>query len=175
MTVYPDNSVTPALAKMLACFEDEVRQSPDFSPDMIIGFRTGTSGQALAGLSADECCAGAAFLRVIRTFPSWSAPNESSVSITCAQPQAVEVELSMWRCGPIGDIENPPSQDDWNELHTGLLTDRQTMRATACCIYKLWGQRNVRIGPWAPIPTEGGCVGSSLTVEVDLFRGGTPR
>lgn len=167
-TTYPDRRVIPTAALVLACLRDEAALNP--KPPAIVGFRTGTTGQPLAGLSEDECCEGAALVRVVRTYPSWGAPVPAAVSVSCAQPQAVQFELSMWRCAPMGDVSTPPSQAEWDELHVDLLNDRLTLMATVCCVQRALDQRSVMYGEWAPVATDGGCVGSTLTIDVDLYK-----
>lgn len=168
MTTYPDNTVLPITRILLECLRSEALQNP--SPPAIVGFRTGTLGQPLAGLNDDECCTGAAFVRVLRTYPSWGVPNASNVPIRCGQPRAVTVELSMWRCNPIGSLQRPPTQDDWDCLHVELLNDQVMLRAAACCFVRQWEKSSVVIEEWAPIPTQGGCVGSALTMQIDILR-----
>lgn len=167
-TTYPDRRVIPTAALVLACLRDEALLNP--KPPAIIGFRTGTTGQPLGGLDEDECCDGAAAVRIIRTYPSWGAPVPATTSVSCAQPQAVQFELAMWRCAPMGTMEAPPSQDEWDELHVDLLNDRLTLMATVCCVQRQLDQRSVVYGDWAPVETEGGCVGSALTIDVDLYK-----
>ena len=169
MTNYPDNRLLPETKKILECLRLEALQNP--KPPDLVGFRTGTTGQVLAGLIEDECCGGAAFVRVVRTYPSWGAPAASGTSIACAQPRAAEVELSMWRCASMGDIDQPPTQADWDCLHTDLLNDRVTLLAAACCFARSREQKSVLIGEWTVVPVEGGCVGSTITMQLDLFPG----
>lgn len=167
MTTYPDPVVLPVSQKLLSCLSMEALQNP--KPPSLVGFRTGTSGQVLAGLDVDECCEGAAFVRAVRTYASWGNLVPVETAIRCAQPFAVEFELSMWRCTPIGTGQAPPGQGAWDELNTDLLNDRRTLQAAACCFFKTRENGSVRIGEWRPIDVEGGCVGGILPVGVDLF------
>src|SRR5262245_21302022 len=92
---YPDRRVLPVAQQLLNCLTQEALLNP--KPPGIVGFRTGTEGTVLSGLDEDECCEGAAFVRVVRTFPSWSAPTPTGTSVRCAQPMAAQFEISMWR------------------------------------------------------------------------------
>ena len=168
-TTYPERPVSQLAAKLLQCLRDEVQLSP--SPNAVVGFRTGTTGQPLAGLTEDECCDGAAFVRVVRTYPSWGVPAPALTSMSCAQPHGVVFELSIWRCSPIGDISEPPVQQAWNDLHQELLNDRLTMLSAICCLQAQLDQRTIMIGEWAPVNTDGGCVGSTVTLDVDIYKG----
>lgn len=169
MTTYPEIRLTRMSNRLLACLKDEAAQNP--KPPAVVGFRTGTAGQPLAGLTEDECCTGAAFVRLIRTFPSWSTPAPATTSVSCAQPFAAEFELSMWRCSPIGDISEPPVQDAWDDLHADLINDRLTMMAAICCLWKQLDPRSLAYGDWVPVDTDGGCVGSRISITVDLYGG----
>jgi hypothetical protein len=164
---YPDRRVLPVAQLLMGCLSQEALLNP--KPPQVVGFRTGTEGQPLAGTSADECCMGAAFVRVIRTFPSWSAPTPSNLSVSCAQPMAAEFELSMWRCAPMGTLQIPPSQALWDELNTDLLNDRATIMAAVCCFIGQRDAKSVMYGDWQAVATEGGCAGSTMSVLADLY------
>lgn len=164
---YPDTRVLPTAQQLLACLSTQVLMNP--KPPSIVGFRTGTQGQALSATNEDECCQGAAFVRVLRTYPSWSVPTPAAMSVRCAQPQAVEFELSMWRCSPIGTLETLPTQAEWDEINTDLLNDRATLMAAACCFIGLRDPGSVMYGEWQPVPSDGGCVGSTFTIQADLY------
>lgn len=166
---YPDTRVLPTAQLLMKCLNEAVLASP--SPPAIVGFRTGTEGQPLSATNSDECCQGAAFLRVVRTFPSWGVPAPAAVSVTCAQPQGVEFELSMWRCAQIGTLQAIPSQATWDQVNTDLLNDRSTMMDAICCFIAAREQRSVAYGEWQAVPADGGCVGSTMTVLADLTKG----
>lgn len=169
MTSYPDTHLLPVTRQILECLRTAAAENP--SPPSIVGFRTGTAGQVLAGLLEDECCGGAAFVRVVRAYPTWGVPAVSATSFGCAQPKGAEIELSMWRCAKIGNMEEPPTQADWDCLHVDLLNDRLTLIAAACCFIRLRDKDSVVLGEWTPVPVEGGCVGSVMSIQVDLFGG----
>lgn len=164
---YPDTRVLPTAQLLMACLSDAALSNP--RPPNIVGFRTGTEGQPLSATNSDECCQGAAFLRVVRTYPSWGAPTPAATSVRCAQPMAVEFEISMWRCAPIGTLQALPTQAAWDDLNTDLLNDRATMMDAICCF---WGQRDqgsVVYGEWQAVASDGGCAGSTITVQADLY------
>lgn len=165
---YPDTRVLPVAQKLLACLADAVILNP--KPPRTIGFRTGTEGQPLAAsVTADECCLGAAFLRVVRTFPSWSEQNPSDLAVRCAQPMAVEFEISMWRCAAVGSLTTLPPQAAWDELHTDLLNDRASMMAAVCCFIGVRDPGSVKYGDWQVVSAEGGCAGATMTILADLY------
>lgn len=164
---YPDTRVLPVAQLLMACLADRALVNP--KPPQVVGFRTGTDGQPLAGTSTDECCLGAAFVRVVRTYSTWSAPTPAATPISCAQPMAVEFEMSMWRCTPLGNSSAPPTQAAWDQLNTDLLNDRATLMDAACCFWGQRDQRTVVYGDVEVVTTEGGCAGVRVTVQADLY------
>jgi hypothetical protein len=82
---------------------------------------------------------------------------------------AVEFELSMWRCAPIGTEALVPPQEQWDDLHLDLLNDRATMMAAVCCFIGVRDQASVMYGDWTVVGTDGGCAGSTMTVQADLY------
>lgn len=166
-TTYPELRLTRMSGRLLDCLRNEAQLNP--KPPAVIGFRTGTTGQPLAGLNEDECCAGAAFVRLVRTFPTWGTPTPATDSVSCAQPFAAQFELSMWRCAPVGDITEPPVQQAWDDLHLDLVNDRLTMMAAICCLWAQLDARSIMYEDWAPVNVDGGCVGSAIMVSVDLY------
>lgn len=166
---YPDTRVLPTAQLLMKCLNEAVLANP--FPPAVVGFRTGTEGEPLSGTATDECCNGAAFLRVVRTFPSWGVPAPAATSVSCAQPQGVEFELSMWRCAAIGTQQLVPSQAAWDQLNTDLLNDRSTMMDAICCFIAAREARSVVYGEWQVVSAEGGCAGSTMSVLADLTKG----
>ncbi len=164
---YPDKRVLPVAQQLLSCLVQAALDNP--KPPQVVGFRTGTEGQPLSGTSSDECCLGAAFVRVMRTYPSWSAPAPAGLSVRCAQPMAAEFEISMWRCAAIGSMQVVPPQSLWDELNTDLLNDRATMMAAVCCFIGGRDSGSVMFGEWQTVSAEGGCAGSTITIQADLY------
>lgn len=171
MANYPEQRLSKVSQQLLSCLCTEALLNP--KPPKICGFRTGTDGSPLGGseMGSDECCGGAAFVRVLRTYPSWGAPTAAVAPVRCAQPIAVEMELSLWRCVPTGSIGAPPSQANWDEVHHDLMNDRLTLASAACCFFKLRDNGSVMIGEWTIDNVSGGCVGSVLPIQVDLYGG----
>lgn len=167
---YPDRRVLPVAQLLLACLCEAALDNP--KPPAICGFRTGTDGQPLSSTGPDECCDGAAFLRVMSTFPSWGDGVPASLAVRCGQPMMAEFEISMWRCDAIGTISSVPTQAMWDELNTDLLNDRATMMAAVCCFIAQRDPGSVKYGDWRTVSTEGGCVGATMTVQADLYGKG---
>jgi hypothetical protein len=164
---YSDKRVRPVLQRLLTCFCDEVTRNP--SPPAICGIRTGTTGEPLGALIVDECCEGAAFIRVTNVYPSTTLPNPSVDPVRCALPLAVQFELSMWRCAATGTIQVPPSQADWDTVNLELLDDRVSMMNAICCFIGQRDPGSTTVGTWTPVEVQGGCVGSQMTIDVALY------
>lgn len=167
MATYPDVKVLPVAQLLVGCLSEAALLNP--KPPEVVGFRTGTDGQPLSGTSMDECCLGAAFVRVLRTYSTWSPPAPSAVPVACAQPMAAEFELSMWRCTPVGTLQTVPAQGAWDELNADLLNDRATLLDAVCCFWKRREPKTVIYGDWQVVTTEGGCAGSTITITAGLY------
>lgn len=167
---YPDRRVLPVAQILMDCLAQEALLNP--KPPQIVGFRTGTEGEPLGATVDDECCRGAAFVRVVRTFASTDFPTPATLAVSCAQPMAAEFELSMWRCAPIGTMSGLVSQSGWDEVNTDLLNDRATMMGAACCFMGRRDQRSVMYGDWQAVSVDGGCVGSKMTIQAALYGRG---
>jgi len=164
---YPDTLIRPIATTLLACLCDAVAANPD--PPAICGYRTGTAGFPLAGTQADECCNGAAFLRVLPVYPSNSVPTPKPTAVRCSMPLGVQFELSMWRCVQIGTAQTPPTQADWDSAHSKLLDDRVSLMNAICCFLGQRDPESVVVGPWQAVEVEGGCVGSTIAIDVDAY------
>lgn len=168
MSTYPDKLVKPVGQALLTCLTTENAINP--APAGFISYRLGVTGEPLAGTSEDECCAGLAFVRFSRLFPSWSTPTPNAVSIRCALAWAAEFEIGIWRCVPIGTIEAPPTTADWLAVQNKMWDDMETLRSTACCFTRTRDAGSVQWGEIAPkSDPEGGCFGVSMLLSVDLY------
>lgn len=166
---YPDTRVLPVAQRLMACLVDAALANP--KPPALVGFRTGTDGQPLGATAADECCEGAAFIRVVRTYPTFAVPTPTTAAVRCVQPMGAEFEITMWRCAAMGTLTQVPSQALWDELHTDLLNDRATMLDAVCCFIAVQGMGNVSYEDWRAISADGGCAGGSMVIQADLLKG----
>lgn len=82
---------------------------------------------------------------------------------------AAEFEISMWRCAPMGTLQVLPPQATWDELNTDLLNDRASMMDAICCFWAQREQGTVMYGDWQAVAAEGGCAGSTIAVQADLY------
>ncbi len=168
MTTYPDGRVRPVAEALMTCLANEAAGSPN--PPGTVSYRLGVTGEPLAGTIIDECCNGLAYLRIGAMQPSWSTPSPNNVSIRCGMAWAIEMEIGIWRCVPIGTAEVPPSPADWLVAQNQMFDDMLTLRAVACCFVKQRDPGSVLYAEASPKDDpEGGCFGVSLTMSVDLY------
>jgi hypothetical protein len=167
---YPDTRALPVAQLLMRCLCAAVLQNP--KPPAICGFRIGDTGNPLGGLLEDECCDGLAFVRVGRIYPTFNVPNQNPEAISCALEWAVELEMGIWRCVPVGTASAPPSQAEWDQANTDQLNDWATLRDALCCFLTQRDQRSVGVEQWAPkSDPDGGCFGSSLTLTAEIVGG----
>lgn len=165
---YPDKRALPIAQLLMRCLCEAVLLNP--KPPAQCGFRIGDSGEPLAGIQEDECCGGLAFVRVSRIYPSFNVPNQNPEAISCAMVWAMELEMGIWRCVPVGTINAPPTQAEWDQANIDQLNDFASLRDALCCFLNQRDQRTVGVTDWAPkSDPEGGCFGSSLTLTAELY------
>lgn len=172
---YPDKRVLPVSDRILACLESAILLNPKVPLNH--GYRVGTSGDPLAGITVDECCDGLAYVRFSRAYPSTNVPNQNPDPIVCSLLWAAEFEMGIWRCVDIGDLQAPPMQEIWNQVHVDQMNDFATLRDALCCYYQLTQSTNqgpvLSIDEFSPKgDPEGGCYGVSVTFTVQLVGRG---
>lgn len=165
---YPDPRGLPVAQLLMKCLCQEVLLNP--KPPAQCGFRVGVTGEPLAGVEVDECCDGLAFVRAGRIYPTFNVPNQNPEAISCALTWALELEMGIWRCVPIGDVDAPPTQAEWDEVNTDQFNDFATLRAALCCFLDQRDPRSIGVTEWAPkSDPQGGCFGSSMTLTAELY------
>ncbi len=48
--------------------------------------------------------------------------------------------------------------------------DAKAMRAAACCFEELYDAQTVALGQWSPAGPDGGCIGSTWQVSVEILN-----
>lgn len=165
---------TPVAEQLLACLQAKLATLA--SPPARIEIRAGGEEVGpLIGPNVDECCAGLAWVRVARIYPSWDSFPSPDNSWTPCGPlgYAVELEMGVVGCFPWsttgGDMDDidPPSTDDWRTGFDMLMEHQTLMRQAAVCCF-LPTQRRV-VGGWEPLSVEGGCTGGKMSVTVSVL------
>jgi len=165
--VTADPSVLPIATSLLTCLEDALQDMPD--PPAKVSLRVGVQTELLLSQTADECCEGVAWVRLVAVYPSSNFPNPDTAWSSCGPLQwAAILEMGVARCAPTPDENEIPSADEWNALAEAVLGDAAAMRRALCCFADLEADRMYLPGLWQPLPVEGGCVGGVQTVTIAI-------
>jgi hypothetical protein len=161
-----DMLVAPVVADLLACLTIEMGKTPQ--PPASVCVRVGNRVDLLLSDTYDECCAGLAWVRLVRQYPSRSFPDpDEGVSPCDVARWAIVFELGVARCAPTGDLGTIPSCEDWTAAAVIHYADLAALRRTACCYATQYrGQRKIVVSEGVPQTTEGGC--TSLTMQVTI-------
>jgi hypothetical protein len=168
---YPDKLLRPVAEQLLSCLCAEALLNP--SPPQRCGFRPYINGTPLFGTLDDECCGGLAFLYVGPMRPVTAGTTPDTLPVNCQLLYMVEMQIGIWRCAPIGDIQLAPDQIvDWDPLQLKLFDDRASLRGAVCCFVKARPVKTVQVSDISTINNgpEGMCIGSSVTLTVNLGR-----
>jgi hypothetical protein len=163
-----DPLVMPLARELLECFRQELLKV-DFPPKYV-QLRPGNVVDHLLSTQEDECCEGLAWVR-----PSGFYPNSGVFPVQDPAPQpkgvgawAVTLELGAVRCSPVGDEDELPTAQDWDDTTQAVMDDAAAMRRAICCFIEARQNRarNVLPGLWQPLSVQGGCVGGILPVTL---------
>ena len=118
----------------------------------------------------DMCCEGYAYLRVMRVMapeePTRQEPLGTPISPCGMDSLGAEMELSIFRCAEVGNIDFPVQDDAWNAAYIQLLTDFDTLNSALCCIRNAFAQNHqtwsIVYNDWQPWEVQGACLGSRL-------------
>lgn len=157
--------VSDTAQALLSCFEDELQIGPN--PPASICLRVGEVPYDFEA-NTDLCCAGFAWVRVVRIFPSVEFPRPVDTPVYCNHTSyAVELEMGAMRCMPF-----ERDCDVWTAVTLQVDDDAAAMRRALCCYRPTVETDNVIAGEWVPQGSEGGCVGGVMTVtsQVDCLE-----
>jgi hypothetical protein len=124
-------------------------------------------------VALDDCCAGQAWVRVIRIYRSSSDefPQPSTVPhdadrCTPGGIWAVEYGVGVVRCVPgLDGRGRPPTATDFERCAAVMLDDAAHVRSAVLCGL-VADVESVVIGDWLPVGPDGGCAGGELSVTV---------
>lgn len=128
------------------------------------------SGEVSAAISTtqDECCAGLAWVRIVRFFPVDTFPTEKEDwSPTGPAGWALVLEMGALRCAPVGDAANLPTGEDWSDAIHLQMKDALAMRkAVDCCFAPLVESETLMVAGWDERAPEGMCMGGTQQVTI---------
>lgn len=163
--------------QLLTCYQAQLLAEGADAP-AIITMRAGeVVGQfaVSGGGVVDECCAGLAWVRIVRFFPTDTFPEEREGWTPCGPTGwALVLEMGALRCAPVGTPEHIPTDAEWSAAVQLQMKDAAAMlRAVDCCFQGLVISEQVQLSPWEERAPEGLCMGGTqqVTVLVDYCNG----
>lgn len=141
--------------------------------------KPGRAGMVPGEIAWDACdCGGMLAVTLTRAYLSEVFPEETeTVNGACAAPYEVgQFTVAVVRCAPQAEgVEAAPAADDLDAAAGLLLQDTAEMLdSLSAALCRLQADDEVLdylVTPAEPVGPEGGCVGVTLTVRVNLVRG----
>lgn len=154
---------------LLACLRQKLEANPN--PPARFCLRVGQDVRQDVSQYEDECCDGLAYVKVNQIYPSVDFPEPYESGIDCGTGSwAVDLEMGVFRCAPVGDENTIPTCEQWTEATTQVSYDSAAMRAAVACFRgTLEPGQDAVVRPWLPLPSEGGCTGGTQIVTVAFF------
>lgn len=159
-----DDKIYPILAELSACLCKALEgQAPCFC-GIVVG------GEIPVEYAGDCHSCGAAYVRLINSFPSLEFP-EQSASATCATLMAYTVGVGIVRCTPVGDDDGaPPTPEEMDDLARLVLSDMKKIRDTIRCCLGGDTFEDIEYVVGAYTPLSGGVTGGEQVVTIrELF------
>lgn len=161
----------PVLNGMLSCLVQELALTPAGS---VQHARVTPGDSVIASLTTtvNECCEGIASVRLVRFFPTDQFPQEATRPATegGVTSWALELELQVVRCTASPGADMAPSDEVLSGGAMMATDDWAAMRRAACCQYETGsnGVLDYMVGAGLPTTAEGGCIGATLTVTLQV-------
>lgn len=170
-----DTLLLPAAINLLNCLCAALNARPN--PPAICCLRPGDSvvqDVAIPGFSNDECCQGQAYVRFIGFYMTGGAespfpsPSTDAPVSPCGVPAwGVQLEMGVFRCIR---TDRQPTCPEYTEAVIQQMGDAKAMRQAACCFEELYDPESVALGQWSPAGPDGGCIGSTWQVSVEILN-----
>lgn len=157
---YVDTSFLPVQAALLGCLDTAVADLTN--PPAIVAPRYGEQVVFDMAQNADLCCDGFAWVRMGNAVP------ESSNPAGCGMLWQLDLEMGLVSCAPMGDDMNIVSELQHVTANATIVEGFMALRRAICCFRDL-ALYNFRVGPWQPAGPAGGCMGSSVTLTVQVL------
>lgn len=142
-----------------ACFETALGRPVCHRPGPIV--------ELLASTTRDECCEGAAWVRVAGIYPGFPTADDQP-SACLPDSWSLQVELGASRCAPTPDETEIPTCGQQTALAEALLDDYAAMLCALACFAAVDSDRRILVGAWEQAPIEGRCAGSTMLVTVSF-------
>lgn len=170
MVSYTNGAFIGAAETLLICLG--IATADISAPPAGLSLRSGAAIALDISQDQNECCGGLAWVRVGDEYPSTQFPSEDGDIGGCGVASwAVELEMGVARCAPVGDINNTPTYDEHYALARVLEEDSAALRRTICCFVNQWRAKGwrVSVGRLSKFGPEGGCVGTIVTLTAQVF------
>ena len=158
----------PTALQLLECLRTQVAKTR--VPPVFVGMRAGQIGGAVLGPDLDECCAGLAWVRIGQVQPGGTPPGPQVEMTNCGPLNwIVTLELGVARCVPFaaaGTEANVLTQEQWDLMVLDQQGDFAAMVLAVTCCFASGQPLHYLIGQWTPSDAEGGCMASTMTVQV---------
>lgn len=166
MTVYMD-----AAQELLECYRAQL-QAPGFPgppPDENICLRHGEFVAPLLGTTADECCSGLAWVRIVSVEP---LRDDIDLPSGCVSAERrVTLEMGGVHCLPWGTLEAPPTCAQWTAVALKADAFHDAMEKAVCCLAPILDTSGaaelVAAGVYEPTGPDGNCIGGTMQVIVE--------
>lgn len=119
----------------------------------------------------DENVNGQAWVRDTNQYPYTVFPTQAASARPCGFPQALMIEMGIVRCAPEPDDKgNPPSGDALTDAAQARRIDGAALLYAVCCASATdaFANTSILVGNLQPLGPQGGCVGVTLHVVIDL-------
>jgi hypothetical protein len=155
--------VSDAAQALLSCLEDQLIDLADPIPSKNICLRVGEIPMDIEH-GSDICCEGFAWVRVTRVYPSVDFPTQLvSPSFCNTTSYAVELQMGVMRCMPF-----EKDCEVWTAVALRADEDAAAMRRALCCFLPMVATDNLLPGEWVPVGADGGCIGGTMSVTVQV-------
>lgn len=167
----------PEAVLLLNCLRDALEAQPN--PPGVICLRAGdhvVQDVGIPGYSRDECCEGQAYVRIVGFYMTggdstpFPSPSTDAPISPCGIPAwGLQMEMGVFRCIR---TDRSPTCTEWTLATQRQMSDAKAMRAALCCFEALHDPQTVAVGTWGPAGPDGGCIGSTWPVSVEVLNCG---
>lgn len=172
-----DTLLLPEAALLLECLEAALLANPN--PPLDICLRAGdhvVQDVGIPGFSRDSCCRGQAYVRIVGFYMTggdttpFPSPSTDAPLSPCGIPAwGLQLEMGIFRCVR---TDRSLTCTEWGVAMAQQMTDAKAMRAALCCFEALHDPSTVAVGTWSPAGPDGGCIGSTWPVSVEVLNCG---
>jgi hypothetical protein len=120
----------------------------------------------------DSCCEGMLYVGVGTVFPTTDFPDAATTPLPCGAELAGTLTVGVARCAPtFDDLGNPPTCAEEQASAAIAYEDAYAiMRGVLCCLHEDRRLYRGIVGTQTFLGPLGGCVGSELSVTLNLVE-----